>query len=318
MATFVIVLAVLAIYSYPYMATSWTLDSKLVPYEFAADLSFYLNLGQLGSSRHQPALDPYYGTPLQAGGFGHLTFDLAFRVFAWLENILHDNLWYAVLIWSWLWWLAIGIGASWFFHLALPEKTAPVIYLGVSLLFFFNFGVFKSLFGAWLHLPSLAGFQALSLPYIRTFFPPIPVALLLLYLALQIRALRFARWYDWAGMSGLQAVALAMFPFATLLMAGSTFVVAITFFGSLSPRRWVKTIVPYGIACAAIDFMFLILRLGPGTHDPKFSLFRVRPSHIFDLTGGALNLDSPSLVASNGRIHSAILDVLRQVRGDKL
>ena len=40
------------------MATTWTLDSKVVPFEFAADLSFYLNLGQLGSSHHQPALNP--------------------------------------------------------------------------------------------------------------------------------------------------------------------------------------------------------------------------------------------------------------------
>jgi len=291
LAIFAIVLAMLAIYTYPYMATTWTLDSKLVPYEFAADLSFYLNLGQLGSSRHQPALNPYYGTPPQAGGLGYLTFDLAFRVFGWLENILHQNLWYAVLIWSWLWWLAICIGAFWFFHLALPEKTVPVVYLGASLLFFFNFGVFKSVIGAWLHLPSLAGFEALSLPYIRTFFPPIPVALLLLYLSLQIRALRTSRWYDWAGMCGLQAVALAMFPFATLLMAGSTFVVAIAFFESLSARGWVKTIVPYGLACAAIDFMFLLLhRVGPATPDPSFSWFRIRPSHIFDLTGGALIL----------------------------
>jgi len=291
LATFVIVLAILAIYSYPYIATTWTLGSKLVPYAFAADLSLYLNLGQLGSSQHQPALNPYYGTPMQAGAFGYLTFDLAFRVFGWLENIVHHNLWYAVLMWSWLWWMAICIGAFWFFHLALPEETAPVIYLGVSLLFFFNFGVLKSLLGAWLHLPSLAGFEALSLSYIRAFFPPIPVALLVLYLALQIRALRFSRGYDWAGMCVLQAVAFAMFPYATLLMAGSTLVVAIAFLGSLSLRRWVRTMVPYGVACAAMDFMFLLLRpLGPGMHDPNFSLLRLRPSHIFDLTGGALIL----------------------------
>jgi hypothetical protein len=291
MATFVIALAILAIYSYPYLATTWTLGSKLVPYEFAADLSFYLNLGQLGSSHHQPALNPYYGTSMQVGGLGYLTFDLAFRIFGWLENILNHNLWYAVLVWSWLWWMAICIGAFWFFHLALPEETTPVIYLGVSLLCFFNFGVLRSLLGAWLYLPSLAGFEAVSLPYIRTFFPPIPVALLLLYLALQIRVLRFSRWYDWAGMCGLQAVAFAMFPYATLLMAANTFVIAFAFFASLSRRAWVKTLVSYGVACAAIDFTFLLLhRLGPRTHDPKFSLFRLRPSHIFDLTGGALIL----------------------------
>jgi hypothetical protein len=290
-ATLVIVLAILAIYSYPYLATSWTLGSRLVPYEFAADLSFYLNLGQLGSSHHQPGLNPYYGTAMQAGGFGYLTFDLAFRVFGWLENVLDHNLWCAVLVWSWLWWMAICIGAFWFFRLALPEEAAPVRNLGVSLLFFFNFGILKSLLGAWLHFPSVAGFEALSLPYIRTFFPPIPVALLLLYLSLQIRGLRFSRWYDWAAMCLLQAVAFAMFPYVTLLMAGSTFVVAIAFFASLSPRGWLRIIVPYGAASAVIDFLFLFLRrMGPVAHDPNVSVFRIRPSHIFDLTGGALIL----------------------------
>jgi len=38
---------------------------------------------------------------------------------------------------------------------------------------------------------------------------------------------------------------------------------------------------------------------------------------ITSLTGSALNLDSPSLVASNGQIHSEILDVLEEVRGGK-
>jgi hypothetical protein len=33
------------------------------------------------------------------------------------------------------------------------------------------------------------------------------------------------------------------------------------------------------------------------------------------LTGGAVDLDAPTLVASNGRIHAAVLDVLREVRG---
>ena len=50
MATAFIILAVLLIYSYPYIATTRTLNSRQVPFSFAADLSLYLNLGQLGSS----------------------------------------------------------------------------------------------------------------------------------------------------------------------------------------------------------------------------------------------------------------------------
>jgi fructose-1,6-bisphosphatase/inositol monophosphatase family enzyme len=38
---------------------------------------------------------------------------------------------------------------------------------------------------------------------------------------------------------------------------------------------------------------------------------------ITNLSGGTLELDKPALVATNGRIHSAVLDVLREVRGGK-
>ncbi len=288
MATVVILLVVLAIYSYPYLATSRMLQSRQVPFSFAADLSLYLNLGQLGSSHFQPAVNPYYGTPMQPGLFGYLTFDLAFRVFGWLETIVGPNLWWTVLIWNWLWWAAICFGALCFFRVALPAETSLVQWLGITLLFFFNFGVLKSLLVAWLHLPSLGGFATLSLPYIRVFFPQIPVALLLFYLALQIRVLRSSTWYDWAGVCALQAVALATFPYATLMMAGTTFVVALGYFRSSLPGVPLKAILPYGLACAAIDFMFLLHRMARGTQDSQFSFIRFRPSHIFDLAGGAV------------------------------
>jgi hypothetical protein len=290
MATVSTLLIVLAIYSCPYLATTRTLHSRQVPFSFAADLSLYLNLGQLASSHLQPAVNPYYGTPMQPGLFGYLTFDFAFKVFGWLENLVGHNLWWTVLIWNWLWWVGIFAGALWFFRLALPEETSSVLWLGISLLFFFNFGVLKSLLAAWLHLPSLGGFEALSLPHIRVFFPQIPVALLLFYLAFQIRVLRSSKWLDWAGMWALQAVAFAMFPYATLIMAGSTFVVALGCFRSLLPGVRLKAIVPYGVACAAIDCMFLLHRMTRGTQGSQFSFFRFRPLHIFDLTGGAVIL----------------------------
>ena len=59
------------------------------------------------------------------------------------------------------------------------------------------------------------------------------------------------------------------------------------------------------------------LRLGPWDVAAGSLLVEEAGGRITDLTGGALNLDSPSLVASNGRIHAAILDVLREVRGGK-
>src|SRR5262249_182856 len=49
------------------------------------------------------------------------------------------------------------------------------------------------------------------------------------------------------------------------------------------------------------------LRLGPGAGA------RRRPTRAE--ARGRVDMDSPSLVASNGGIHAAILDVLREVRG---
>lgn len=290
MATVITGLAILVIYSYPYFATTRTLASRQVPYGFAADLSLYLNLSQLGSSGDQPPVNPYYGTPMESGVFGYLTFDLGFRLFGWLANVAGHNLWYAVLLWNWLWWVAICVGGLWLFRLILPENTGPVLWLGMSLLFFLNFGDMRALLGAWLHLPSMAGFEAVNLPYIRAFFPQIPAALLLFYLSFQIRALRFSRWYDWMAMCALQGVAFAMFPYATLIMAGSTFVIAWACVGSLLPKSRLRAVIPYGLVCAAVDLTFLMYRLAPAQHDAKVAFVRLRPLHVVDLTGGALIL----------------------------
>jgi len=59
------------------------------------------------------------------------------------------------------------------------------------------------------------------------------------------------------------------------------------------------------------------LRIGPWDVAAGSLLVEEAGGRITSLTGSALNLDSPSLVASNGRIHSEILDVLEEVRGGK-
>jgi myo-inositol-1(or 4)-monophosphatase len=59
------------------------------------------------------------------------------------------------------------------------------------------------------------------------------------------------------------------------------------------------------------------LRLGPWDVAAGSLLVEEAGGQVTDLTGGALDLDAPALVATNGRIHSAILAVLGEVRGGK-
>ena len=59
------------------------------------------------------------------------------------------------------------------------------------------------------------------------------------------------------------------------------------------------------------------LRLGAWDVAAGSLLVEEAGGRVTSLTGGPLDLDAPALVASNGRIHGAILDVLRGVRQDR-
>src|SRR5207237_6116329 len=57
------------------------------------------------------------------------------------------------------------------------------------------------------------------------------------------------------------------------------------------------------------------LRLGPWDVAAGSLMVEEAGGRITNLSGGALDLDAPALVATNGRIHSAVPEVLREVRG---
>jgi myo-inositol-1(or 4)-monophosphatase len=56
------------------------------------------------------------------------------------------------------------------------------------------------------------------------------------------------------------------------------------------------------------------LRLGPWDVAAGSLLVEEAGGRVTDLAGGALDLEAPAVVASNGRIHGAMLDVLREIR----
>jgi len=68
------------------------------------------------------------------------------------------------------------------------------------------------------------------------------------------------------------------------------------------------------VACGRLD-AFWEWKLQPWDTAAGRLIVEEAGGRVTDLTGGALDLDAPSLVATNGHIHSAVLDVLREVRG---
>jgi len=59
---------------------------------------------------------------------------------------------------------------------------------------------------------------------------------------------------------------------------------------------------------------FWELRLGPWDAAAGCLLVEEAGGRVTNVTGGPLDLDAPAVVASNGRIHDAMLAVLRQTR----
>lgn len=281
-----IVVAILSVYSFPYLATSLTLKSQQVPFGFAPDLSLYLNLSMIGSSH----VNPYFGTPLPSGEMGYMTFNAAFKLFHAVLKIAGNNLWWAVFVWNLFWWAAMCAGALWFLRTAFLEAQGLFLCLAMSLFFFFNFGVIKSELLAWLKLPSLVGFDGLTLPNIRTVFPQVPLALLFPYLALQVRAIHRWHWVDWAGMCFLQAAAFKTFPYETLIMAGTTFVAVLATLTLPMRGKRLGMVALYGAACAVSDILFLFSRLFGGARHSGQTLIELHAERALGLVGGAFLL----------------------------
>ena len=216
------VVLVLVTYSYPSLRARAELGSTVLPPIFAPDLSLYLNLSNLTAINENRIISPYYRVPVPSNGTGYLKFGLGARLFGYLNRLLGDHTWFAFLIWNVFWWVLLCVVALWVFERFLPLTSPAIVIVGLGLLMLANFGVLKTLFLAWVHLPSLEGFQLLGLPFMRAFIPIIPSVFVLAYLGLQMEALRRKSIFLWIGMGTLQLLALAIFPYATLMMAGMT------------------------------------------------------------------------------------------------
>jgi len=283
---FVATVFVLLIYSYPALRTRFELRFSKLPPLFAPDLTLYLNLSQSPATASSQFLNPYYLVPVPYDGAGYLKFHLAPALFAGLRTALGGRLWLSVFLWNALWWCGLSIVVVWLLRRFLPWASSGLVVLGLMLLMLFNFGILKTLLIAWAHLPSMARFETIGLPFMRAFVPVMPVTLLVAYLGLQMEALRRGNAIlIWVGMGVLQLVALASFPYATLMMAGITAVSAIWQI-VFSGNRWAGLVVTiYGVVCAVVDAVFA-LGGSLGFYGNHSSSIRFQPAVLPHLVGG--------------------------------
>jgi hypothetical protein len=276
---------VLAVYSYPSFKTRAELGSRELPPILAPDLTLYLNLSNLTPLSEGQVENPYYRIPVRRNGAGYLKFGLAASLFGDLDLAFGGRTWLALFIWNAFWWGCLCVTAICVFERFLPAGSQELVVLGAALLMLFNFGVAKTVILAWVHLPSLAAFMNTGLPFMRAFIPIIPCVLLLVYLGLQMEALRRRRIVLWVAMAFLQLLALAVFPYATLLMAGIT---AVSIFGQPIKLRAIETwSIPliYTIICTVLDCGFL-LHGALGFYENRSSAIHLQPQLLPHLIGG--------------------------------
>ncbi|MGA7559644.1 MAG: hypothetical protein WCF61_16175 [Terriglobales bacterium] len=281
-----LVLFTLAVYSYPALATLAKTGFTALPPIFAADLDLYLLISKLTTLSPAAIVNPYYGIEVPPNATAHLKFRLAFLLFRYFDALLGGHLWLALFVWNLFWWGLLCWVALWLFEKFLPDNSILLVALGLGFLMWSNFGLLKPLFLAWFHLPSLQGFENVGLAYARPFFPQLPVPLVLAYLGLQMSLLRAERLRIWIGMGLLQFLAFAIFPYATLMMAGITLVVIFWLLvAHLQSVPW-RSLIAYGTFCAAVDFLYL--RLGTITSDPQThpSIFHIELAEVPHLIGG--------------------------------
>jgi hypothetical protein len=253
-----LILFTLGAYSFPALATWAKTGYTGSPPILAPDTGFYTLVSQLAMRSHGPILNPYYGIEVPPNTAVHLRFRLAFQLFGVMDKLLGGHLWLALFVWNLFWWGLLCWIVIWLFERYLPNHSIPVVVFGFGFVLWFNAGLLKPLLLAWIHLPSLRGFETVGLAYARPFFPQLPVPLLLVYLGLQISLLRGQRFWTWAGMGLVQALAFAIFPYATLMMAGITLVATVWLVAARAqPVPW-RGLIAFGTICATVDLLYLL------------------------------------------------------------
>jgi hypothetical protein len=285
LAQFAAVVLVLIIYSYPALRARADFGAARLPPEFSPDLSLYLNLSSVRTVGPGQILNPYYLVPVPANGTAYLKFRLGAALFSGWNKLLAGHMWLAMFLWNLFWWGLLCAVTLWLFECFLPTGSREVGIAGLGLLMLVDIGMAKLLLTAWVHLPSLSGFQSLALPFMRAFTPQIPTPLLLGYLGLQMGALREKGFYRWVGMGVLQLLALSAFPYATLMMAGLTFVSVLWRMFSRGPRDAWHVPLVYGTACAIADGVFL-MRGSFSIYASHSSPIHFQPQLLPHLVGG--------------------------------
>jgi hypothetical protein len=252
----VIVVAVLAIYALPFLATWRHVGATQLPMRFGPDLYLYLNISNLKPESSGMVMNPWYAIAVPKNSIAYLRFGVVIAAFHHFSQLVGGGA-FALFLWILIVTCLICLCAAWLFRKLLPETGPIMLAAGLALFSLVDLSGITSLS----HIHSLAALSQtfVGLPYMRAFFPQCAIAPLLLYIGLHFEALQNRTWGPWILMVAMQLLGLLVFPYATLLMALTTGVLlAVALVLEKVPVPW-QYALPFGIACAAVDAGYILI-----------------------------------------------------------
>ena len=256
-----VIIIILGVYSFPAIRTAITTKSTRLPAVTAPDQGMYLTVSKLHAAAGGTFVNPYYHVALPYP-LSYLKFRFGPYCFGLLNEAMAGRIWLAFFVWNLLWWSLLCVSAIWLFEKHLPRATIELVLAGTALITLFGLDGLQIAVRGWAQTSQIDLLN--GLPYIRAFTPQVAMPLLLFYFGLQIRALKQPSLAPWGVMAVLQFIAFTSFPYATLVMAGTTAVASVWYlssFAGLRLRAW-GVVLGFLLVCAALDLAFALNRSG--------------------------------------------------------
>jgi hypothetical protein len=276
------VCAALVLYAIPYVAGWLTAHEWPLPPLVSDHTYFYVLSAELHTS-NGTAVNPWYGNPFPENDHPYRRFGVATVLFRLLSRAVDSivatagelaghsppgqNLALTVMIWNAVW-IALTAIMAWLLFSSNSRANGSGIMTASAILLLVSFPHLLQALNTIRHghVPSL------SLPFLRLFYPQTIAPIVLGYLFAAIDASRKDRAVQWGVMGLLQAVALMIFPYAVIILAGTTAVTVIL------SRRVTRNLVFFAAGCALIDVILLRYAGAPTLGAEKSSFFAFQPA----------------------------------------
>lgn len=288
-----LVLATLALYGAPWIASAISTGFVLPP-AFSSDFYTYLGFTHIFNIFEIAAHDPWYGMSIKPQ-LGHSLFRQAFALFGGLRSIFHLGDAATSILWCLAWMVLIGRGIWTVLRELLEGADALVLSATTVFLLFFGADSLPAELSAIMHPLNSGARNALTLPFMRMFFPQVSIPVIAFFLINASRAWTTNRWRNYWWMLVLQFVAFVMFPYATVLM-----ILFAGIFVLLNSRQEHSTsrilrFIAIGVVAVVIDYSYLLLanpggRRGAPTSVAMESILRPDLYQLRHLFGGTLVL----------------------------